>query len=112
VRYKAYHDQLVNTVLQATGESQKSLRSAILERTRRGSEAHANDANLAPAVQSYVDTVARHAYKVTDAHVAALHDAGQSDDGIFEVTVVAAVGAALRRLDRGLAALRSQEGKK
>jgi hypothetical protein len=61
-----------------------------------------------PALTPYVDTVARHAYQVTDADVAALRR-GNSDDALFEITVAAAVGAALHRLDRGMAALRGEE---
>jgi len=57
----------------------------------------------------YVDTVARHAFKVTDGDVAALQRAGYSDDALFEATVAAALGAALGRLERGLAALRGEE---
>ena len=64
---------------------------------------------MPPALTGYVDTVARHAYKVTDADVAALQHAGHSDDSLFEITVAAAVGAALHRLDRGMAALRGEE---
>ena len=61
------------------------------------------------ALRQYVDTVARHAYRVTDADVRALQVAGQSDDTLFEVTVTAAVGAAMHRLQRGMAALRGEE---
>jgi alkylhydroperoxidase family enzyme len=56
-----------------------------------------------------VDKVAQHAYKVTDEDVAALQAAGNSDDAVFEVTVAAALGAALARLERGMAALRGEE---
>jgi alkylhydroperoxidase family enzyme len=60
----------------------------------------------APAeFESYLDKVRRHAYKVTDADVQALKDAGYSDDEIFEQTVAAAVASGLHRLDRGLACL-------
>jgi hypothetical protein len=54
---------------------------------------------------AYLDKVRRHAYKVTDADVEAMKDAGYSDDEIFEQTVAAAVGAGLYRLDKGLACL-------
>ena len=57
----------------------------------------------------YVDSIARHAYRVTDAQVRALQAAGQSDDSLFEITVAAAVGAAMLRLNRGMAALRGEE---
>ncbi|MBU3062558.1 hypothetical protein KO481_29285 [Nocardia sp. NEAU-G5] len=57
----------------------------------------------------FVDTVARHAYRVTDDQVAGLRAAGRSDDEIFEATVVAAAGAADRRLR---AALRAMQGRR
>ena len=59
-----------------------------------------------PAMREYLDKVARHAYRVTDADVAALHESGFSDDEIFEQTVAVAVAAGLIRLDAGLGALR------
>ena len=55
---------------------------------------------------SYLEKVRLHAYKVTDADVAALKDAGFSEDQIFEQTVAAAVGAGLERLQAGLGTLR------
>jgi alkylhydroperoxidase family enzyme len=58
---------------------------------------------------AYVDTVARHAYKVTDDDIAALKRDGHNDDAIFEVTVAASLGAALYRLERGMAAVRGEE---
>ena len=58
---------------------------------------------------SYVDKVSLHAYEVTDADLGALQRAGNSDDSLFEITVAAALGAALARLERGLAALRGEE---
>lgn len=54
---------------------------------------------------AYVDKVRRHAYKVTDADVDALRQAGWSDDAIFELTVATALGAALSRRDRARRAM-------
>ena len=54
---------------------------------------------------AYLDKVRNEAYKVTDADVQALKDAGFSDDEIFEQTVAAAVAAGLHRLEQGLACL-------
>lgn len=51
----------------------------------------------------YVEKVRRHAYRVTDTDIAALREAGCSEEEIFEATVCAAVGAGLDRLERGLA---------
>ena len=61
----------------------------------------------APAeLAAYLEKVRRHAYKVTDADVARLKEAGFSEDVIFEETVSAAVAAGLYRLDAGLGTLR------
>jgi len=59
----------------------------------------------APGMDAYLDKVRNEAYKVTDADVQALKDAGFSDDEIFEQTVAAAVAAGLHRLEQGLACL-------
>ena len=58
----------------------------------------------------YVEKVRRHAYRVTDADVAALRDAGCSEDEIFEATVATALGAGLHRLEKGLSLLGGVDG--
>lgn len=95
MRYEVFKQRLVDAVLNTPGDTSSELRRAVMERGKV-------PAPLAP----YVDKVAQHAYKVTDEDVAALRLAGHSDDALFEVTVSAAVGAALERLERGMAALR------
>lgn len=57
---------------------------------------------------SYAAKVRDHSYRVTDADIAALKAAGHGEEEIFEITVAAAQGAALRRLDAGLRALRTE----
>jgi alkylhydroperoxidase family enzyme len=57
------------------------------------------------AFASYVNTVRRRAYKVTDDDVARLIAAGSSEDQVFELTVTAAFGAARDRLRAGLDAM-------
>jgi hypothetical protein len=58
----------------------------------------------------YVDTIHRHAYRVTDRMVSGLAEAGAREDEVFEVSVAAAYGAARRRLDAGLRAVRDARG--
>jgi hypothetical protein len=58
----------------------------------------------------YVDTIHRHAYRVTDRMVAALAEAGAGEDEVFEISVASAYGAARRRLDAGLRAVREARG--
>ena len=59
-----------------------------------------------PEFAAYLEKVRLHAYKITDADVQLLKDAGFSEDEIFEQTVSAAVAAGLERLDAGLGTLR------
>ena len=58
-------------------------------------------AELAP----YLEKVRLHAYKVTDADVQRLKDAGFSEDQIFEHTISTAAAAGFERIEAGLAAL-------
>ena len=106
VRYATFTQRLIDSVLGAPGDTSSEQRRAALARAARpGGPAD----GLAAPLGRYVDTVARHAYKLTDDDVAALQRAGNSEDAIFEITVSAALGAALGRLERGLAALRGEE---
>ena len=117
-RYAPYTARLVDGVLTQPGHTPPELRRAVLARaaalsgtgppssfplsgTERGSGGE-------DALAAYVDTVAQHAYRVTDEHLSRLRQAGHSDDALFEMTVSAALGAALGRLERGLAALRGE----
>ena len=65
-------------------------------------------AEIPEALRVYVDKVALHAYKVTDRDIEELKQAGYSEDAIFEITLSAALGAGMSRLERGLAALRGE----
>jgi hypothetical protein len=98
MRYEAFRRRLVEAVLSTPGDTPAEQRRAALERATAPGQ-------LGP----YVSKVARHAYKITDTDVAQLRQAGHSDDSLFEITVAAAVGAAVYRLDRGMAALRGEE---
>jgi len=117
-RYAAFTARVVDGVLTKPGQAPGELRRAVFARafgfssfplsgTERGPGVEDQTVDVPPALAAYVDKVARHAYRVTDEDLATLQRAGHSDDALFEVTVSAALGAALGRLQRGLAALRS-----
>ncbi|HEX4602147.1 MAG TPA: hypothetical protein VH116_12190 [Gemmatimonadales bacterium] len=115
-RYATFTERVVDRVLAPAAHTASAVRRAVLNRAARLGGRHdpaggreVGD-DLAPALAAYVDKVARHAHQVTDEDVAALQRAGNSDDTLFEVTVAAALGAALGRLERGLAALRGAGG--
>jgi alkylhydroperoxidase family enzyme len=103
MRYDRFRKRLTDAVVNGPGDTSPALRQAVMDRATGQRD------GVPPELQQYVDTVARHAYKVTDGDVQALQRTGHSDDALFEITVAAAVGAALHRLDRGLAALRGEE---
>jgi alkylhydroperoxidase family enzyme len=63
------------------------------------------DREAAPDFAPYLEKVRRNAYKITDADLQALKDAGHSEDVIFEQTVSVAVAAGLERLEAGLGVL-------
>lgn len=66
-------------------------------------------APLAADLAGYVATIARQAYRVTDETIERLRAAGHSEETLFEITVAAAVGAGLARLERGLALLEEEK---
>jgi alkylhydroperoxidase family enzyme len=71
--------------------------------------AAATGGRLPEPLAGYAAKVRDEPYRITDADVEALKAAGHSEDEVFEVTVSAAVGAALRSLDAGLDVVGAQE---
>lgn len=108
MRYEAFTQRLLEALLDAPGHTPSEVRRAVLARAKRLAGMRGGAPAPAP-FGNYVDKVAQHAYKVTDEDLAALQQAGNSDDVLFEVTAAAAVGAALGRLERGMAALQGRQ---
>lgn len=95
-RYQQLVERARAAVLESRGHTTPEVRRAV---------AFGPGTKVPEALRSYADKVALHAYRVTDEDVEALKRAGYSEDQIFEVTAAAALGAAIRRLERGLAVL-------
>jgi len=108
MRYDALVQAITDAVVAGPGQTPSELRRAVLAQATRLAGARSGAPAPAP-FGSYVDKVAQHAYKVTDADVAALKSAGSTEGAVFEVTAAAALGAALGRLERGMAALQGRE---
>lgn len=88
-------------MLEQPGEVAPELRQA----------ASRNDGSALPAeLRRYVDTIERAPYEVSDEDLEALKRAGYSEDQLFEITVAAALGAGMRRLEAGLAPLAAATG--
>jgi alkylhydroperoxidase family enzyme len=108
-RIKALIGDLRRAVLEGPGTTPPPLRqSAATQAAAAGGHALGTTGALPAELAAYVDTVARHAYRVTDEQVAELLAAGHSEDAVFELTVSAALGAGLARFERGLAALEGE----
>ncbi len=99
--------RLQEAALESSGVTSRSLRQAISRAVAAGGNELALESQAIPAVlHRYLAKLSRHAYQITDADVAALKEHGYSEDAIFELTVSAALGAGLGRLERGLSLLR------
>jgi alkylhydroperoxidase family enzyme len=104
--YEAGMQTMVDAILTTPGETDTALRRAIKERASElGGLALEKLAPVPDAPASYVDKVALYAYKVTDEDIEALRRVGYSEDAIFEITLSAALGAGVARLEYGLKAL-------
>jgi alkylhydroperoxidase family enzyme len=99
-RHAELFERLRVSALEGPGEWEPGVRKAIAEERAVGA--------VPPVLLPYLEKVAYQAYAVTDEDVEALKKAGLSEDRIFEATVAAAVGAGLKRLRIGLAALKKE----
>jgi hypothetical protein len=86
-------DRVLNRVLDGPGEADPSVRHAA-----------ANGSGVPTDLQPLVDKIQRHAYKVTDQDISAAQ-ARYGDDKVFEIVVSTALGAAQKRLLKGLEVL-------
>jgi hypothetical protein len=88
-------------VLRSHGDAPVELRGQVEECAARiGGRPGSDPAALDPEVRAFVETIARHAYRVTDEDVAHLRHAGHGQDAIFEIVVSAALGAGAARFER------------
>ena len=104
MRVSSQVDVLRQAVQEGLGHTAPSVRHAVS--THAAKLCHDDAPTEVPSNPlGYVDKVALHAYKVTDDDVEARKQARRTEDEIFEITVAAALGAALERLEIGLGAL-------
>lgn len=109
-RYDELVARLRRAVLSGAGTTEPGLRQAVEQRAaviggRTGGETE-EIGPIPSDLSDFVSKVIRHADQVTDQDVERLQQAGYSEDAIFEVTLAAALGAGMGRLERGLAALK------
>ncbi len=104
----AIHIQrMIEAVLTTPGDTDLALRRAVEQGAAElGGRPNVKASEVPPELAAYVKKVALHAYKTTDEDIEALRNARFSEDAIFEITLSAALGAGMGRLERGLAALK------
>jgi hypothetical protein len=112
--YAPYRQEMMRAVFDSAGDLDPALRHAVFVRAAapllNDSEPDCPE-GLPTLLCAFVDKVLRHAYKVTDADIERLKDAGYSEDAIFETIVSTAVGAGMFRIESGLAAMAQTETK-
>jgi hypothetical protein len=94
-RHASAIDRVRRAAIEAPGVTDPALRSAVYDAAAQP-----------PPLGPYLDKVRDQAWTITDEDVGALHVAGYSEDAILELTVAAAAGAAGRRYDAALRAVR------
>ena len=105
--HEEYAQRLVEAVLTSDGDTDPSVRQAVEALSAQiGGRSTNQTETIPPELIGYIKKIALHAYKTTDEDIDALRNAGYSEDSIFEITLSAALGAGMARLERGLAALK------
>lgn len=97
-RRAAAWQRFVEHVVAAPGRLPPQVRRTVYEGARGRVAATGSD-GVPEALASFTAMVVDRSDRVTDAEVAALRDAGLSEDQVFEAVVAAAVGAAAVRRD-------------
>jgi len=109
-RYTVETQHLIDAVLSSPGDSDPALRRAVEAQTAQLSGRSSRQAASVPSeIVDYITKVALHAYRTTDQDIEALRTAGYSEDAIFEITLSAALGTGMARLERGLEALKGDK---
>lgn len=96
---------VADTLLASDGHTDRELRARVWAFVTAMINAQDGGDSVPENLRPYLRKLAKHAYKISDEDIAALRDAGYSEDMIFELTAAAALAAGLAQMDRGLAVL-------
>lgn len=109
VIYPSKIRKVIHELLNAPGECSSVLRHAVEAYAARQAGGLREESEIPAIWAKYVDKVVHHAYRITDQDVETLKQAGCSEDAIFEITLCAAMGASLARLERGFTLLQGDQ---
>jgi alkylhydroperoxidase family enzyme len=96
---------LCDAALKSSGHIAPDLRHALALQAAGEARPGSPPPGISAELAAFVNTIAHHAYQVTDEAVAALKNQGLSEDAIFEATVAAALGASASRYRHALRVL-------
>lgn len=93
---------LISAVLTTQAHCTPALRQAVeaMSASRWGAKRPPEQAEVPEDLRPYLEKVTMNAYKVTDKDVDRLKAAGYSEDELFELTISAALGSGLARLEK------------
>jgi hypothetical protein len=100
--WRALAEKVRETSIDGPGMTPSELRRAMYD------AAQGKPSSLPPELAAWAQRVGKTAWEATDAEIQALRAAGHSEDAIFELTVSAALGASLFRLDKALSLLEDE----
>lgn len=103
---------VVESLLGQQGATDPILRRTIFDRARGAAVEVPAFQAVAPELGYWVEKIFSEPWMVTDQDFICLREAGYSEDQIFELTVAAAMGAGVRRLEAGLKALAAADPEK
>ena len=106
VKYQKIIDNLSAVSLSGPGHTTPELRQTVATYANDLSlDQPADNSQIPSELHPYLDKVSLYAYKVLDRNVDELKANNYTEDEIFELTISAALGAGLARLERGLTVL-------
>jgi alkylhydroperoxidase family enzyme len=98
--------KLMSVFLTQRAETTPKLRRKVEAYAARVGGAVRTAGDVPEELSGYIEKIARQAYKVSDDDLLELRERGYSEDQVFEITLGAALGAGLARLERGMTALK------
>jgi hypothetical protein len=101
--------KLLEVFTTSPAETSEELRRNVVDRAAGLGGADRAAEGIPGEVRDFIDKVALHAYKVSDEDILELKRSGYSEDQIFEITLGAALGAGLARLERGMMVLKGEK---
>lgn len=107
--YPKIVQEMVTGIFNAPAETPVEVRQAVEAYTARLAGGHRQDLPLPAGWEDYLQKMGLYAYKVVDEDIEELKAQGNSESAIYELSIAAALGAGLARMERVLMLLDEDE---